>query len=121
MGEDDSKYFLVSTAAHDVLCLLVLVSAGTPSLMRTDHGEFAAIALFRLRVVERLVLVILQHGTVFIQMHQVVAGEERNFPSAAGRIDHEVRDRHSAGVALEGLDDVQAGFYRRAEMVGALG
>ncbi len=89
--------------------------------MCTDHGEFASVALFRLRIVERFILVILQHGAVFIQMHQVVAGEERNFPSAAGRVNHEVRDGHPAGVTLKGLDDVEAGLNRCAEMVGALG
>ncbi len=70
---------------------------------------------------EGLVLVVLQHHDVLIQMHQVIGRQDRDFATSAGRIDHEVGNRHAAGMALEGTDDGHAGFHRGAKMVGALG
>jgi hypothetical protein len=76
--------------------------------MGADHRQFTSWSGAGLGVVEGPVFVISQHGAVFVQVDQVVRGQQWNFASAAGSIDYKVGDAHAAGVALQGLDDLEA-------------
>ena len=74
-----------------------------------------AVPGFRLGIMERLVLVVAQDGSVFIHVHHVISGKQRNLAAAARRIDHEMRHGHPARVALQRLNDIQSRLDRWCE------
>src|SRR5207249_12261577 len=74
--------------------------------------------VFRLLVPENLPRVVAQHDFLVGQLHDVL-GQQRDLAAAARSVDDEVRHREPAGPAAQALDDLQALFDRRAEVLGA--
>ena len=102
--------------------VVVLSITARPQRRRcADHRQLPRRPLLRLRIVECLVLIVLQENPRGIHVHHIVAGEQGNLATPARGIDHEVRDRHPAGVALQRLNDIQPRFDRSAEVIRTFG
>src|SRR5262249_21310333 len=76
------------------------------------------VAILRLDGFEKLASVIANDQSIRSCFKNVV-GAERQFAAARRCVDHEMRNRHAAGVAAQAVHQLHAERGRRAQMVGA--